>query len=305
MRTSIRRLLPVSMLLLAGLASAQTITLQFASPMLSASRANPSTFVIGQVINIEGTVTNLKSGTSARVASATSTKSGCVFKPLGTLPSGTVGSDGKYNYSVKGFFNPENATGNCVADLSFSVTDAAGKGGTVSFSPSFTPTEPTVYTVTETYQLNTKFKYALSAANGSCSGESDPGDHPVGFRNVSGDLSFNIRSGPSGTECTWNGAAWLLPNGMRWKTTNVIPLFNSCGIVSGVNSLWGSVSTTNPAGFGTFLAGTNPNGAGAPIGVMLGPFIKLDCGNTLVNDKHVSLRIDSIVFTGPPGLTFP
>lgn len=290
----------------ASIATAQTLTMQEALAMLSRSATAPATFVAGQVLSVEGTIKNLKPGSSVRLTSATSTKTGCTFRPLGALPSGTVSSDGSWAFTVKGFFGPERSTGKCVADLKFSGTLGLGSAATPSFSPTFNAATPTVYTVTDTYRLATKYRFGLTDEHGTCSGSSNPGSHSVGFRDVGGDLSFNIRSGPAGTECEWNGKAWLLPNGMRLQSMQVAANPDGPCVVRTNTFYMPHVSTVNPATSSSGqTAGTNPNGAGAPIGVMNGEKVRLDCGITAINDRKVSVRVDSMTFSGPPGLTFP
>lgn len=285
------------------------VTLMSLAPTLSAV-AVPTTFVLGQVINLNGTAKNLAPGSIARI-SAVSSPCG-INRPTGAvLPSATVGSGGEASLQMQAWFNNTSPPPSiCKTTFELQAVDRGGKAFTANFNVDFKPVAPVPYTVTNTDVLKSRLNFAPISESGTCSGESDPGDHQVGLRSVGGDIQFNIRSGPSGTKCKWKASAFVLPNGMRLQAARVIQDRGGirCSAQSPLSNLsfWTLVSQNNPAsGTEGTIAGNNPNGAGAPIGVLGGGTVYLECGTTLVNDNHITIKLDSFTFVGPPGLVFP
>lgn len=281
------------------------------APTLSVA-ATPATFVLGQVLSFAGTAQQLQPGSSARISAVSSP---CFLdRPGGAaLPSATVNSSGEARFEMKAWFRETASTpSSCKVAFTLSGANRAGSPFDATFNIDFKPVAPVPYAVTNTETLRNRLNFASISESGACRGESDPGDHPVGLRMVGGDIQFNIRSGPAGTKCKWKASAFALPNGMRLQSASVIQdregFGDRCeapGAPIGPGA-WALVSQANPAvGVGNTTAGTNPNGAGAPIGVFGGTTVLLQCGTTAVNDNRITLKLDSFTFVGPPGLSFP
>ena len=289
----------------------QTMTMMVMLPSFSAFTTTPSSFVPSQVATFNGKAGPLKPGTSARISSVV--PGSCSFHTPsgGTLPSGTAAADGTYSFSLTGWFD-SGAGQPCNIEVKLAGTDQGGTAGEWRLIRSVTQATPEVKVVNDTSELSSMLSFALTDSKGSCSGTSSgfSGDHPVGMRTIGGDIQFNVRSGPLGTSCSWIAKASLLPNGVRLDSIMVIVTNDSQCNTNGLNlsapSNWTNVSMANPAtGHGNAVAGANPNGAGAPVGVFGGNTIKLSCSATATNDKAISVKVDSATFKVPPGMSYP
>jgi len=304
--------------------------------------AIPAGTVSDQRITLPLVAHNLKPASSVAILSVTPA-AGCGFKVNGgaTLPSAVADATGKAALSLTGAFvnTTSSPTGPCSLTMRFRSTDGLGTTAERDITfPNLTLSAPVTYTLEATNDWVTKFGFTSTNAFGSCSGISilhgiadatarylfglpGLGGYGVGQRETSdGDVVFFIRSGPLGTDCSWKSKPIALPSGVKLKVMLLeLSTDDTCKPTIQAQTKSGSnahmtmtsadvttQSTSDPARDqdGT-SAGTNPNGAGLPV-TILGPLrVQLKCGITALDNKLTFLAIKSIVFTGPPGLTFP
>ena len=288
------------------------LQLKALNPSLTGS-VSPAEFVTLQTVDYNGVIHHLKPGTQVRITAVAPGTTPCNFSVLNgaVLPSGPVAPDGTFPFTLKGWFAPLSEDGgSCGMDIRYSAVGVGGDAINSSFKPEAHASATQVYPVMDTAQLAKRLSFGLLSSHGTCEGTSQPGDQPVGLRTVGGDLQFNIRSGPAGTECVWKSKASLLPNGVHLTGIQIIstsggPCSDRSSLTTNNIGQWGTVSMLNPAtGVGGVIAGANPN-PGAPIGTLGGTTVSLDCGMTITNDKSVNVKIDTMTFRGPAHLTFP
>lgn len=292
--------------------------------------AFPAGVVADQRFDLSLRLREIKPGTAVTVLSVTPGTGSCGFRTAtgAILPSGLSGSDGAFGFTLSGaaFNSAADATGPCSVTLRYRVTD---RGDVTSERTSTLTgmrlTVPTVYVLTGTSSWKTRLGFSAIETQGTCSGESTglSGTHTVGIVTASGDVAFQIRSGPLGTECVWRSKALMLPNGVKLTAVGLVKRADrrcAVGLQGGSpSSTTGNTQTLAPApnlisaralgnpavGMFGVPAGANPNGAGLPIQV-IGPVeVLLQCGTTGTYDNIAFLAIDSLTFTGPAGLSFP
>jgi len=290
----------------------------------------PAGIVTDQRFELPLRLRELQPGSAVVIESVTSLSTACRFVAASDrpLPSGVAGAGSDYGFSLAGaFFNSgSDATGPCSFRLNFRAANKAGvTAGRTLDVVGLRIAAPTVYVLTGTSDWKTRLGFSAIETQGTCAGNSTgpSGTHPVGMVTSSGDLAFQIRSGPLGTECVWRSKAILLPNGVKLTGIGIIQRTDRrCAVGlqrgSAVSSQGRTVtlpatmvdvsvrSVTNPAvGMLGVTAGVNPNGAGLPITVVGSLEILLQCGTTAINDNIAFLAIDSLTFIGPAGLSFP
>lgn len=199
---------------------------------------------------------------------------------------------------------------------------------------------PDRQTVAATWSLADVLEPAMAGLVGTCSGKSETvaGSFPVGVDTVDGDIAFRIRSGPLGTRCAFTLKPIRMPDGatMEEVRVSVSKIGNRCRLGSsatlpsdmigiagrlimggatqfsldrmqsqilqpmvidaaGVRSATGTASWVNPFTFPEAGKTVSWNTWSMPLAGVL------ECDPTAVNDHEVTLRIDSVTYSSPPG----
>jgi hypothetical protein len=294
-------------------ALATTAPLTITSPVLSGA------VYAGVRTTVKVRVANAKPGSTILVKPLPGTAGSCAFvTPAGAAPATAV-VNGTTEVSVAGMF-PHPASGLATAcefkaEVTATKTDGSVTTSTVS-STSVPIAAPQTYVVTSTADWLQKFAFANTSARGDCTGLSGGpnGSFKVGLvtseaGQAMADLTFKIRSGPTGTSCRWQSQPILLPEGVR--LTAIEMGVDASGPCSATPSSMppfagGFQSSANPVTAGGAVVGANPIGAGYTVNGIAPLSLQLTCGNTLSNDRFVTVVIKSLTFVGPPNVAgFP
>lgn len=199
---------------------------------------------------------------------------------------------------------------------------------------------PVRQTISNTEALSERSVAAIGSLVGTCSGRSETlaGSHPVGMRIEDGDITFTIRSGPLGTRCGFALRPMSLRNGVMLQDVQVTVsrvgskcrLGSSAFLPSDVSTVLQGLILGGALNFSldriteTLLPPVVIREAGAVQGVGVGSWVDpftfpsaqklmswttwsmplvgvLECDVTGVNDHAVTLRVDSVNYSGPPG----
>lgn len=300
----------------------------------------PAGTVHDQPITLAFQIKNLKAGTSARVTSFEPTRAGCSFRVATAtpVPTVTVGSNGIASFSVRGMFSElmvnntplaPGFVGPCVLVAKVEATSMAGESVASTFtSAPATLAPPRIHVVTDTFSWLPKLRFSPNTSQGSCSGMSEAlgqQSYRVGLIENNGtgspppDITFSIRSGPTGTGCTWRSQPLVLPASMRLTQVNAtIQKTSKCNLsiasippaatLNLINvSMRGATDplvNTAGAAMGTVVA-SNPQGAGLYTSFLTGFVVDLRCEKTLVNDHYVTVSLDSFTFESAQGTSLP
>ena len=196
------------------------------------------------------------------------------------------------------------------------------------------------YTIRKTWRLQSKLKFKKVSAYGSCTGKTlpAPNRHNIGVRKYGKDISMHVRSGPTGTDCQFSSKGWLLPDGVEVSsvTYDVIKYGDkgSCCLsrgsacilnfgpnqITSLNFNRGAATISSGRKWGTTYAITshkkNFERDGRAVrqnrqfsrrlATYLQPmWTRLMCTNTVTNNHGIRLRLKTVKFSGPPGLTIP
>lgn len=243
----------------------------------------------------------------------------CTFVVPRATPVTTMTADGTTSVVVPGMFTHP-ATGlatTCAFSAEVTATKQDGTTTKTVVNSSTVPiTASSVYVVQNTSDWIGKFAFANVTANGDCTGASNGpnGIFKVGLvTSEEGqalvDLTFKIRSGPTGTRCAWVSQPMLLPEGVRLTRIEFgVAASGPCSATPTAMTEFGGgfKSAENPALYGAAVVGTNPFGAGYEVSGLAPIVVNLQCGSTISNDRFATLFIKSLTFIGPPNLTgFP
>ena len=244
---------------------------------------------------------------------------GCAFVTLQPVPITTATVRGATTVTVPGMFVDAINANATTCSFSAEVTATKPDGATITTvvrSSSVALTPLTTYVVANTADWISKFAFSNTSARGDCTGSSNGpnGIFRVGLvTSESGqanvDLTFKIRSGPTGTHCKWTSQPILLPEGMRLTSIELLQdASGPCRTTPSVlpPGVGGFSSSRNPVTFGGSVVSANPLGAGYPVFGIVALNLSLDCDNTASNDRFATLVIKSLTFVGPPNLAgFP
>lgn len=270
------------------------------------------------------TVKRLKPGSRVTVTSVLAPAGACRFLPAAgaALPTATADGAGTAVLQIKGVFSNTGAvTGPCTLKATMTAVRSDGEAQQPTLESSrITLAQPQVYVLTDTADWLPKFNFRNTRSAGDCTGSSNAiggGIYRVGLVTSEGsqalkDVTIRVRSGPAGTHCEWKSDAVLLPPGVKLVEMAVTETDNTkCtgrlnGFQSGKFTGGGFRSDANPVATpaGETLA-ANPGGPGNPVYGVLPLTVTIGCDATATNDRFANLTIDSMTFTGPPGLSFP
>lgn len=296
----------------------------------------PAGTVHDQPITLAFKVRNVKAGSPVRVLSFLPTRTDCIYRVANAtgLPSATAGADGIATFSVPGMFSiPAGVlltsyAGPCKFVAQFSYVDIAGRSATSTFESAALNLAPgKVHVVGETQSWLPKLKFTSVSSSGTCSGTSTAlggGTFKVGIldKDDSGatpaDITFSIRSGPSGTRCRWASQPLVLPASMRLSELAFTRVAGTCKATVATQSVatpgvpllipltaLAIRSAENPIRFQTAAIGAHPLGAGLYANAIAGISVSLDCDPTLSNDKSVTIKLDSLTFVSAQGVNLP
>ncbi len=297
-----------------------TTTLTLLTPsLIITSPTLPGPVYAGVRTTVGVKVANAKDGTTISVKPIPVTSAACTFVVPQATPVVSMTASGTTSVMVPGMFTHP-ATGiatTCAFSAEVTATKQDGTTTKTVVNSSNVPiAAPTVYVVQNTADWLSKFAFANTTASGDCTGMSNGpnGIFKVGLVTSDAgqaivDLTLKIRSGPTGTRCRWDSQPMLLPEGVRLtRVQTEVTASGPCSVTppSIPDYAQSFQSTENPVMFAGGVVAANPLGAGyIATGIGRLTFV-LDCGNTLSNDRFVSVVILSMTFTGPPNLTgFP
>jgi hypothetical protein len=240
--------------------------------------------------------------------------------------------------TVQGHFRQ---TGTCTLPLTMrALNDAGAYVGTVPLTATFSVSQPTTYTFGNTSAASSVMAPRVVSSGLGSICQADRGDWPggeaVGVHTVGGDMAFIVRANVTDVKCAFRTDAWLLPPGVRLSEIrfSTAESGNRCGGEGSTTDtyvqMWmpfrrGAVNPlSNPSSPDAFTASgdesitfdgvTLASGLFEPRQVVLPLYVGLVCGSTLtlgsvtnldpgVTRPHsFTVRVDRIVFTGPPGL---
>jgi hypothetical protein len=260
--------------------------------------------------------------------------SGCGFGVRGGTVFGTATreSDLTLRFSVWGWFEQ---AGTCLLRVRMpALNDAGARVVTVEVTASFTVQPPTTYTFAGTELLAVRLRPAVVNTGflNVCQGSD------VGVRTIQQDIAFVVRGNVTDVKCAYRTEAWLLPAGFRLAEIRFVESSEGtrCGpegsrsdtypqvwhsFRRGAVSLTGGISD-NPSDFTasgsstiTFDGVTYASGLVEPRQVLLPLYVGVECASTLTlgspanvdvavgKPQSITLRLDRVVLTGPPGFT--
>jgi hypothetical protein len=289
-----------------------------ATPMLTVTApilASPVYAGVRTAVTLK--IENAKNGTVVSVRPISQPSVPCGFLAAEPAAATTATVNGTTNVVINGMFPHTLGAqpSRCAFKAEVTATRLDGTTSTsVVSSSSVTLAPSAVYVVTNTSDWLSKFAFSNTAASGDCTGASNgpSGIFRVGLvTSESGqanvDLTFKIRSGPTGTRCTWVSQPMLLPEGVKLTLIEVGgESSEKCSSTSPNAQYAGFASAANPVVSAGSVVGANPLGSGYQVQGIAPITIQLVCGNTMFNDRFTTFIIKSLTFIGPPQLTgFP